>query len=41
VTQQPAPLIHKTVPSNTDTEKPAAGFQAFLVKRVMNGLRKG
>ena len=34
------PMIREVVPSNTNMEKLAAGFQEFLVKIVIDGLRK-
>lgn len=34
------PLIRELVPSNTNMEKLAAGFQEFLVDMVIDGLRK-
>ncbi len=34
------PLISRVVPSNTNMDKLAAGFQAFLVEMVIGGLHK-
>ena len=34
------PMIRELVPSNTNMDKLAAGYQEFLVKMVMEGLRK-
>ena len=34
------PLIREVVPTNTNMEKLAAGFEEFLVKLVMDGVRK-
>ena len=34
------PMIRELVPSNTNMDKLAAGYQEFLVKLVMDGLRK-
>jgi hypothetical protein len=34
------PLIRELLPAGTDMDKLTEGFQAFLVKLVLNGLRK-